>query len=654
MKRYCLIILLGILILTSCTRLAKSDSGLSNEVNEKLIPVDSIPNLYKWTDVCNVYVFRDGDKALLIDLGDGSVLSHLSDIGIKQVEWVLFTHHHREQCQGYPLLKNTSTKIAVPNAERLFFESPNSYFKMKPSLNDRFTVYGSSYLRPPVEPIIVNRVFSPMDTLTWHGYEIRCLDTRGNSPGAMSYFLKTAKGWIAFTGDVMMDGGRMHTWFDTEWDYGFASGIYALHNSSALVSDFDPVLMLPSHGRLIYDGKKQLIDYQRKLKNLADLLLRGYDVLTYSSSFQDKVSKPTSVPDVWQVSPHIYKFKGPEFFPNFALILADDGHALAVDCGLFDKTFLNTRLNMMMDRLGLKKIDAVIITHMHGDHFLEVPLLKEKYDTKVWALDREVPQIEHPLKFNYAAMIESYGSGLDSLAIDRIFRNGEKFSWEGINFTVDWMPGQTEFALCLNGIIDGKKVAFTGDNIFADAANPLHNGHEAVVARNSAILEEGYIYGAEYLKKLNPDLIIGGHSYLMENPAGLIERYCQWSYKMRKAFSELSSLKDYRYWFDPFWVKAEPYRIKLRQGETITSNIVVRNFTGSKQEHHIIIHTPPGIKSNPASLDGVLEGNSIQAFPVQYVATKDASEGVNLVAFDITINGNRFGEWFDAVIKVEK
>jgi hypothetical protein len=123
---------------------------------------------------------------------------------------------------------------------------------------------------------------------------------------------------------------------------------------------------------------------------------------------------------------------------------------------------------------------------------------------------------------------------------------------------------------------------------------------------------------------------------------------------MRKAFSELSSLKDYRYWFDPFWVKAEPYRIKLRQGETITSNIVVRNFTGSKQEHHIIIHTPPGIKSNPASLDGVLEGNSIQAFPIQYVATKDASEGVNLVAFDITINGNRFGEWFDAVIKVEK
>ena len=62
--------------------------------------------------------------------------------------------------------------------------------------------------------------------------------------------------------------------------------------------------------------------------------------------------------------------------------------------------------------------------------------------------------------------------------------------------TVDWMPGQTEFALCLHGMIDGRKVAFTGDNIFGDPDNPQQTGHEAMVAHNSAILEEGYIYGA--------------------------------------------------------------------------------------------------------------------------------------------------------------
>ncbi|HND55608.1 MAG TPA: hypothetical protein PLV92_24505, partial [Pirellulaceae bacterium] len=34
---------------------------------------ESFPNLYSWTDTCNVYLLRDGDAAILIDLGDGSI-----------------------------------------------------------------------------------------------------------------------------------------------------------------------------------------------------------------------------------------------------------------------------------------------------------------------------------------------------------------------------------------------------------------------------------------------------------------------------------------------------------------------------------------------------------------------------------------------------
>jgi hypothetical protein len=45
----------------------------------------------------------------------------------------------------------------------------------------------------------------------------------------------------------------------------------------------------------------------------------------------------------------------------------------------------------------------------------------------------------------------------------------------------------------MHGMIDGRKVAFTGDNIFGDTDNPDQTGHEAMVAHNSAILEEGYI-----------------------------------------------------------------------------------------------------------------------------------------------------------------
>src|SRR5687767_11849711 len=94
------------------------------------------PDLFHWTDTCNVYVLRDGDAALLIDLGDGSVLDQLGEIGVRRVEWVLFTHHHREQCQGAAKLRGSGAKSATNEAERAFFERPLSFRKMRPALTD--------------------------------------------------------------------------------------------------------------------------------------------------------------------------------------------------------------------------------------------------------------------------------------------------------------------------------------------------------------------------------------------------------------------------------------------------------------------------------------------------------------------------------------
>ena len=216
------------------------------------------------------------------------------------------------------------------------------------------------------------------------------------------------------------------------------------------------------------------------------------------------------------------------------------------------------------------------------------------------------------------------------------------------------MPGQTEFALCLHGEIDGRNVAFIGDNIFGDPENPAQTGHEAMVAHNSAILEEGYIYGAEYLSRLKPDILVGGHSFVMDHPAAFIERYRKWSYQMRDAFRALSSDPDYRYWFDPFWVRAEPYRVALRPEDATTVNLHVRNFRSRKQTHRVEIHTPPGVVAEPAVLEGTLAGSSRASFPVRIRAAADADPGVRIVALDVTLDGHRYGERFDLVVGIER
>ena len=169
-------------------------------------------NRWLWRDTCNVYVLQEGESALLIDLGDGSVLDALPRIGVRQVEWVLFTHHHREQCQGAARLRGTGARVAVPGAERAFFEDPLCFRRMRPRLDDPYSCYGSSYLRPPRTPVAVDHAFAPADSFAWRGLELWVVPTPGNSPGHTAYLLRHGEEWVAFSGDLMLDGDRMHTW----------------------------------------------------------------------------------------------------------------------------------------------------------------------------------------------------------------------------------------------------------------------------------------------------------------------------------------------------------------------------------------------------------------------------------------------------------
>ena len=174
----------------------------------------------------------------------------------------------------------------------------------------------------------------------WHGREFRCLDTPGNSPGGMSYLLQHEGRLVAFSGDVMLAGRKMHTWFDTEWDYGFAAGIHAAAQISQLLwTSHDPHPGFSLRTGLSSGIRTRNCAIYRELRATSKSSICAATTLKAASvAYQDKVSKPTVVSNVVQVSPHIFKFKRLNFWPNFALILADSGRALVVDCGLLDET----------------------------------------------------------------------------------------------------------------------------------------------------------------------------------------------------------------------------------------------------------------------------------------------------------------------------
>src|SRR5262245_37056719 len=89
------------------------------------------PNLYWYRDTCNVYLLARGAHGLLIDFGSGGVLDHLHEAGVREVEWVLHTHHHRDQCQGDPILDERGIPIAVPEREMALFVEADAFWRLK-------------------------------------------------------------------------------------------------------------------------------------------------------------------------------------------------------------------------------------------------------------------------------------------------------------------------------------------------------------------------------------------------------------------------------------------------------------------------------------------------------------------------------------------
>lgn len=612
------------------------------------------PDVFLWQDTCNIYVLKHDDRALLINLGDGSVLEHLAEIGVKQVEWVIFTDHHREQCQGAFKLDRQATRIAVPKDEQAFFETPNEFRHWNPRLSDKFTVHGSSYLRPPAQPVKIDKGLVDGDTFTWNGLTLTCVSTPGHSPGGMSFMLNQGGRTLAFSGGIMHDGAKMTNWFDTEWDYGFAKGLDALTATVDKLITLKPDTAFASQGPVITNATVQLKTYKERLIQFRPDYVRGYPVESFGKRPQHPATKTTKAHYIVQVTPHLYMF-GPEMAgKNFAIIIADSGHALLLDCGLFPKLVLERIISDMKEFLGLKQIDACWISHSHGDHFTLFPALKD-HGVKFWTMDTIADKCENPRYYDYPAMIGAYNAGFEQAKIDRILKAGEVIEWEGYKLHIDWMPGQTEFGNALWLELDGKKIVFTGDNLFGDPADPAQNGHECVNARNSAIVDEGYLVAAKYLQKLQPDIIMGAHGVLMTEPKAFIERYHEWAQRIIREYKELLPDANYEYLYDPYWVSAYPYRVDLQKQTTQEVSITVRNFRDTLQQHRIALQLPPGITADPALLEGSVPAKSRQSFKIKLTANHaQVSAGVQMVPMDITLDGRHYGQLFDFIIQAKE
>ena len=187
-------------------------------------------HLFAFADTCNVYLVTDADAGLVIDAGSGAVADHVADAGVGSLEWVLHTHHHRDQCWGTPrLVAEHGTRVAVPEHERYLFASAREHWRTKrifDNYNDRNTFFA------PAADIPVDAVLEDYEEFRWRGYRFFVLPAKGHTFGSSALLAEIDGRLVAFTGDLSPLAGTSTN--STRWSTATAtcSGCYSRSNPS--------------------------------------------------------------------------------------------------------------------------------------------------------------------------------------------------------------------------------------------------------------------------------------------------------------------------------------------------------------------------------------------------------------------------------------
>jgi len=201
-------------------------------------------NLFRFESTCNVYLIRNGDAAILIDFGDGSVLNVVAELGIRRVSAILMTHHHRDQGQGLPRAVEAGIPIWVPETESELFSEVDWYWQARNIYNnynvreDRFSLLHS---------VPVAGFLTDYSQQSFSGVGFKVLPTPGHTPDSISLYNKKTQELIC--GDFILgrhDGTGYLNRFC--WDEGLARDCLAVLNNVLCVRK-----IYPGHGEVIRD-----------------------------------------------------------------------------------------------------------------------------------------------------------------------------------------------------------------------------------------------------------------------------------------------------------------------------------------------------------------------------------------------------------------
>lgn len=618
-------------------------------------------DLFRFRDTCNVYLVRDGSDGILIDMGAGDILDHLTEVGVERITDVLMTHHHRDQGQGLPRAVEAGIRIWVPHTEQDLFHGVDHHWHARQLSND----YNSRQDRfSLLEPVPITGTLQEYVPLTFGGRSLTVLPTPGHTVGSVSIMGEIDGRRVCFTGDLICAPGKVWSMAATQWSYNGSEGVSATILSGRDLMSREPDVLLPSHGKPMEDPRGALGILEERLLDLLEMR-------NENPSLQDHIATPF-VP----ITPHFLHNRTSHAY-SFVL-LSESGKALMIDYGYDFNPGLAAgtdraarrpwlyNLPRLKEAFGVTSIDVAIPTHYHDDHLASFNLLRQVEGTRIWSGENMVDVLERPAHYDLPCL------WYDPIPVDRSVPLEQPFRWQEYELTLHPLPGHTLYAVAIELEVDGKRILAVGDQLvdldwlfyLYDKALPIG---ESALGPLPPPTNQNYVYRnrfrmgdyretAQLYQRIKPDIMVYGHWAPGTVDEAHLERLKARGSRLEELHRDLLPLDEVDFGAEGAGAWIRPYRSEISAGQEVLLAVELVDPFPRAAEARVSLTVPPGWKVRPmaGSGDGRVSLEARQTTTVEFCVTPPPDTRVSRarVAADFTVDGRRFGQVAEALVTV--
>lgn len=571
----------------------------------------------------------------------------------QNVEKVLLTHHRRDVAWAALGLAAGGARVVAPAAELPLIANARRFWEEFRAT--RFHDYAQQSTKVLSENLHVHEPASGGRPISWRGLTIETIDTPGFTRGAVSYIVELQRKRIAFTGDLILAGGRVLDLYsmqdsieetETRGYHGYAARAADLMTSLQRIAEADPDLIIPARGPVIREPQAEIDLLVERLQRLFRAYFRTDALRWYwgEDNLRKRARRVLSdTPVEWMPMAVKLRQTPPRWWHKFGtsrLLISDSKAAFLIDCG--SEQAVN-QVRRLKRRRAFTKLEGIFVTHFHDDHTEFVQAMSEEEDAPVYAGEELRDILENPAAYHMPAMTFNAIRPVSAL------REGQTLRWREFEFRYTYFPGQAIYHGGLDVRRDnGDRYFFIGDSFSPSGLDDycLLNRHLLHPSTGHFLCLDkiGAMEGDYWLVNQHIDEVFRYDDEQLATMREVLEA-------KKRVIAELVPWEDPNFGVDEQWARFYPYGIDVDRGSAADLYAVVLNHLPEAQTFVVRPNLPPGWRCVPAYAELHVGPREEQQVRFRITPGPDAS-GLSVVTGDISFRSHELVQWIEALIWV--